>query len=77
MPKIANKGKPFKYERICKLDECNIIIKTNRKWKLFCCTEHQQEYWSRIRSGQFQLIKSITKLEEENRRIKEKLGMKS
>jgi len=31
MPKIANKGKPFKYERICKLDECNIIIKNKSK----------------------------------------------
>lgn len=39
----------FLYHRICRLEECEIEIHTNRKDHLFCEPNHQQLHWRRVR----------------------------
>ena len=40
----------YRFHRICRLEECETEIHTNRKDHYFCQTGHQQEWWKRHRS---------------------------
>ena len=49
-----NKIKPtdfYRFHRICRLEECETEIHTNRKDHIFCRKAHQQEWWKRHRGA--------------------------
>jgi len=71
--KKAQKVLKFKFHRICRLEECEISFDTNRKEHYFCCTEHQQEYWKRIRCGDRTIIAEVSRQGKEIEKIKAKL----
>lgn len=58
----------FLYHRICRLEECEIEIHTNRKDHLFCEPNHQQSHWRRVRK---QRRKHEAMVREHEKRIKE------
>lgn len=65
----------FRFHGRCKLESCQKPFHTNREWQEFCEPAHQQEYWKIIRREAVTMLKKLHVLEEENRRIKERLGM--
>lgn len=58
----------------CKL--CGKLFVPNRPWQDYCNPEEQKEYHRRIQSDKAFLAKKVTELEQESKRIKEKLGLK-
>jgi len=73
--KNPDNDKLYRFHRICRLEECEIDFYTNRKDHFFCSTEHQQEYWKRIRHGERSLQSEIFKQRNEIEKIKKQLGM--
>lgn len=66
----------YRFHRICRLEECEADFYTNKKDHYFCCTEHQQEYWKRIRRGDRVLHSEIIKQRKDIEEIKQQLGIK-
>ena len=66
----------FIYHRICRLNECNAAIHTNRKDYHFCCPNHQQEYWRRKRKERRKIETMILNHEERIKKIEKKLEIK-
>jgi len=54
--------KEKKYSRICDLKRCQAKFKTNYRNQRFCRTDHQQEYWQKIRSGNRPVEKELSQL---------------
>jgi len=69
-------GRYYRFKRICRLEECEIEFYTNKKDHYFHSTEHQQEYWKRIRRGDRALEIEVAKQRKEIDRLKEAMGMK-
>ena len=69
-------GKYYRFKRVCRLEECEVEFYTNKKEHYFCRTDHQQEFWKRIRRGDRQLEIEIAKQRREIERLKEIVGMK-
>jgi len=69
-------GERYRFKRICRLEECEIVFYTNRKEHYFHNRAHQQEYWKRIRQGDRQLEIEIAKQRREIERLKEAVGIK-
>jgi len=63
----------FVFNRICRLNECNVKINTNRKNHYFCCPNHQQEYWRRKRKERRKLELVILDHEERIKKLERKL----
>lgn len=90
MTKTLKKWDPkfnhFSYHRICKLEECEIEIHTNRKDHLFCEPNHQQLHWRRVRKQRRhweamvrdhdEAIKKLIEQMKENQKVFEELKMK-
>ena len=57
-----------RYHRICRLEECEKEIHTNRRDHYFCETAHRQEYWKRRRArgaiGAEELRRQAKEIEE-------------
>lgn len=68
-------GKLYRFYRVCRLEECEIEIWTNKKDHYFCCTDHQQEYWKRTRRGDRALATEVHSQRKDIDKIKEKLGI--
>ena len=81
MELLANTGKKkhpisyYKFHRVCRLEECEVDIHTNRKDHWFCCTDHQQEWWKRQRADDRILTKEVSsqakRIEELEETVKE------
>lgn len=75
----------FSFHRICRLEECEIEIHTNRKDHYFCEPSHQQIHWRRIRKARRKIeitlsehdhaIKELVKQMKENERIFKELKL--
>ena len=65
-----------RFKRFCELERCKKEFETNYKQQIFCEPDHQREYHETRRSEQRAIAKRITRIERENKEIKEKLGMK-
>jgi len=63
----------FRFHRICRLEECDIEFDTNYKQKLFCCTDHQQEWWKRQRAKESGLLSLVAKQGQEIETLKEQI----
>ena len=63
----------YRYQRICRLEECDIEILTNRKQHVFCCQDHQQEWWKRERARELGLASLVTKQGQEIETLKEQI----
>lgn len=66
----------MKHTRKCALPTCNKEFKTNRMWQIFCCKDHQEEYWKLYRHSESQVRREVEILKKEQRKIKDKLGIK-
>jgi len=66
--------KKYRFFRICRLPGCNNEIYTNRKEHFFCCENHQQEYWKRIRAGDRIVQNEVSKLRKEIEELKQKIS---
>ena len=66
-------NKKYRFFRICRLPGCNNEIYTNKKYHFFCSTEHQQEYWKRIRAGDRVVQSEVLKLRQEIDELKNKI----
>ena len=65
----------YRFHRICRLEECEIEIHTNRKDHYFCETAHRQEYWKRRRArgsiGAQELQRQSKRIEELEETVKQ------
>lgn len=78
MTLLANtdrKPKPedfYRFHRICRLEECEREIHTNRKDHHFCEKTHQQEWWKRHRGRRGEAnVQETRRLAKEVEELKE------
>lgn len=62
----------MKHIKECALPTCNKKFETNRKWQIFCCRDHQKDYWREYRYSENQVKREFNKRLEE---VEKKLGM--
>lgn len=67
--------KVFKYVRTCRLEECDIEIRTNRERHYFCRKEHHDQWWGSEKLDKSSIKRQLARHESDITKIKERLGM--
>lgn len=70
------KQQVFKYKGKCKLPSCHKPFETNREWQEFHHPDCQKKWQKLLRRSHEDVVVEMALLEEDVKKIKEKLGLK-